>query len=82
MDGWTFLLAALLAGTLWLNAAVFVRGGTIIGVGSGSQFSTERFQTDHRKAFFGKALVVIRKEAAQATVRAGSPMLKTMETTF
>lgn len=60
-----------------------VTGGKIIGVDNGSQFSTERFQADHRKAFFGKALVVIDKESnSPISVKAESPMLKTTETTF
>ena len=55
-----------------------VTGGTIIGVDNGSQTSMERFQADHRKAFFGKALVVIRKDAGakDVTVKATSPMLE------
>lgn len=52
-----------------------VEGGTIIGVDNGSQFSTERFKANHRKAFFGKALVVIKKDAASIKVSANSPML-------
>ena len=38
----------------------------------------EHFQTDHRKAFFGRALVVIRKDAGakEVTVTATSPMLE------
>lgn len=54
-----------------------VSGGKIIGVDNGSQFSTERFKANHRKAFFGKALVVIGKEADAVTVKAESPMLRT-----
>lgn len=55
-----------------------VEGGAIIGVDNGSQTSMERFQADHRKAFFGKALVVIRKDAGakDVTVTATSPMLQ------
>ena len=55
-----------------------VTGGTIIGVDNGSQTSMERFQADHRKAFFGKALVVIRKDTGNKdiTVTATSPMLE------
>lgn len=58
-----------------------VTGGTIIGVDNGSQTSMERFKADHRKAFFGKALVVIRKDAdaKEVTVTATSPMLKESE---
>lgn len=56
-----------------------VSGGTIIGVDNGSPFSTERFKADHRKAFFGKALVVIDKDktSGSITVTAKSPMLET-----
>lgn len=32
----------------------------IIGVDNGSQFSAERFKADHRKVFFGKAMVILR----------------------
>lgn len=56
-----------------------VTGGTIIGVDNGSQTSTERFKADHRKAFFGKALVVIAKEKGRGSISltAESPMLET-----
>lgn len=38
----------------------------IIGVDNGSQFSTERFKDNHRKAFFGKAMLILRvKDAAK-----------------
>lgn len=37
-------------------------GATIEGVDNGSQFSMERFKADHRKAFFGKCMVVLRKQ--------------------
>lgn len=36
-----------------------VTGGTIAGVDNGSQTSMERFQANHRKAFFGKCIVVV-----------------------
>ena len=36
-------------------------GATIEGVDNGSQFSMERFKADNRKAFFGKCMVVLRK---------------------
>ena len=54
-----------------------VSGGTVIGVDNGSPTSMERFKADHRKAFFGKALVVIRKDKDAGLVRleAVSPML-------
>ena len=56
-----------------------VSGGTVIGVDNGSPTSMERFKADHRKAFFGKALVVIRKDKDAGLVRleAVSPMLAT-----
>lgn len=59
-----------------------VNGGKIIGVDNGSPFSTERFQANHRKTFFGKALVVIQKESKNISIKAESPMLKTTEKTF
>ena len=40
----------------------------IIGVDNGSQFSTERFKADHRKAFFGKAMVILRVKDPQQPV--------------
>ena len=54
-----------------------VSGGTVIGVDNGSPTSMERFKADHRKAFFGKALVVIRKDKDAGPIRleAVSPML-------
>lgn len=54
-----------------------VSGGTVIGVDNGSPTSMERFKADHRKAFFGKALVVIRKDkdAGPIRLKAVSPML-------
>lgn len=36
-------------------------GATIEGVDNGSQFSMERFKADNRKAFFGRCMVVLRK---------------------
>ena len=61
-----------------------VDGGTILGADNGSQFSMERFQPSqagavqfHRKAFFGKAVLVVRPDGRQPfTVTAVSPMLK------
>ncbi len=41
----------------------------IIGVDNGSQFSTERFKADHRKAFFGKAMVILRVQDSSKPVR-------------
>lgn len=54
-----------------------VSGGTVIGVDNGSPTSMERFKADHRKAFFGKVLVVIRKDKDAGPIRleAVSPML-------
>lgn len=54
-----------------------VSGGTVIGVDNGSPTSMERFKADHRKAFFGKALVVIRKDKDAGPIRLEtvSPML-------
>lgn len=59
-----------------------VDGGTIIGVDNGSPFSTERFKASHRKAFFGKALVVIRRGAGNVSLTASSPMLQTAVASF
>lgn len=59
-----------------------VDGGTVIGVDNGSPFSMESFKANHRKAFFGKALVVIKKNAANITVSARSPMLKPTTAVF
>jgi beta-galactosidase len=58
-----------------------VTNGTIAGVDNGSQFSMERFQSDHRKAFFGRALVVVRvaDSSRPVTVTAKSAMLRTAE---
>ena len=70
----------------WAEDAItfHVDGGTILGAENGSQFSMERFQPSqagavqfHRKAFFGKAGVVVRPDGRQPfTVTAVSPMLK------
>ena len=50
----------------------------IIGVDNGSQFSTERFKADNRKAFFGKCMVVLRvKDATKpVTLKAQATDLK------
>jgi len=61
-----------------------VDGGTILGADNGSQFSMERFQPQqpgarqfHRKAFFGKAMLVVRTDGkTPLRVTACSPMLK------
>ncbi len=56
------------------NQIYFVpTGATIEGVDNGSQFSMERFKADNRKAFFGKCMVVLRKngnEPIQLTAKA------------
>ena len=45
----------------------------IIGVDNGSQFSTERFKANHRKAFFGRCLVVLKSKSPNPiTLRARS----------
>jgi beta-galactosidase len=41
-----------------------VEGATIAGVDNGSQMSTERFKANHRKAFFGKCMIVLESEKA------------------
>lgn len=60
------------AGTLcpWATDDIHfdVSGGTIIGVDNGSQISTESFKADHRRAFYGKALVVIWQHDASTPV--------------
>ncbi|MCR5077076.1 MAG: DUF4982 domain-containing protein [Prevotella sp.] len=72
-------------GNLCPNAAddiVFsATNASIIGVDNGSQFSTERFKADHRKAFFGKCMVVLQRHAkaassAPVTLRARAVGLK------
>lgn len=59
-----------------------VEGGQIIGVDNGSQFSMQRFKDNHRKAFFGKALVVIKKNSENIKLSAKSPMLQSTTMTF
>lgn len=41
----------------------------IAGVDNGSQTSTERFQADHRQAFYGKCLVVLRSDKKGGSVK-------------
>lgn len=61
-----------------------VTGGKIIGVDNGCPFSMERFQADHRKAFMGKALVVIRPDdnTRSVTLKAVSPTLQATDLSF
>ncbi len=42
---------------------------TIAGVDNGSQTSTERFQANHREAFYGKCLVIIKSGKADGKVK-------------
>ena len=51
---------------------------TIAGVDNGSQTSTERFQANHRQAFYGKCLVVLRsgKKGGHAKLTAKGVDLK------
>ena len=50
----------------------------IAGVDNGSQTSTERFKANHRKAFYGKCLVVLRsdRKKGEATLKAKGVDLK------
>ena len=60
-------------GTLcpWAENEIYfsAENADIIGVDNGSQFSTERFKSDHRKAFFGKAMVILRVKDPQKPVQ-------------
>ena len=49
-----------LAGQAGLKCSVGEEQPRIIGVDNGCQTSLERFKADHRKAFFGKCLVVLK----------------------
>lgn len=51
---------------------------SIAGVDNGSQTSTERFKANHRKAFYGKCLVVLRsdRKKGEATLKAKGVDLK------
>lgn len=42
--------------------------GRIIGVDNGSPISTERFKADHRKAFFGRCLVVVQNNGTSGPI--------------
>jgi beta-galactosidase len=57
---------------------------TIAGVDNGSQVSMESFRADHRKAFHGKCLMVLKagKKRGAATVTASSEGLKSAVTTI
>ncbi len=54
------------------------------GVDNGSPVSLERFKADHRKAFYGKAMLIIQNngEEGPVTVTATSPGLKPFTTTI
>jgi len=53
-----------------------VDGAEILGTDNGNPISMERFKSPLRKAFNGKALLVIRPTADNYTVKAKSPDLK------
>ncbi len=57
-------------------------GATIAGVDNGCQTSMERFKANHRKAFFGKCLVVVQagRQPGTATLKAQSADLEQAET--
>ena len=44
-------------------------GGFIAGVDNGSPISMERFKADHRRAFYGKCLVVVQSNGDSAPIR-------------
>ena len=54
------------------------------GVDNGSPISLERFKSDKRKAFYGKAMLIVRNDGTQGpiTVRATSPNLAPFTTTI
>ncbi|MDE6326770.1 MAG: DUF4982 domain-containing protein, partial [Duncaniella sp.] len=54
------------------------------GVDNGSPVSLERFKADHRKAFYGKAMLIVQNNGAEGpvTVTATSPGLKPFTTTI
>lgn len=54
------------------------------GVDNGSPISLERFKADHRKAFYGKAMLIVQNngEEGPVTVTATSPGLKPFTTTI
>ena len=53
-----------------------------VGVDNGSPVSLERFKADRRKAFYGKALIILQNNGADgaATLTAASPGLATAKT--
>ena len=57
---------------------------TIAGVDNGSQTSMERFKANHRKAFFGKCLVVVQAGNSQGSIilKAQAPDLESAEITL
>lgn len=65
-------------GTLcpWAENEIYfsAENADIIGVDNGSQFSTERFKSDHRKAFFGKAMVILRIKDPQKPAWRSRPL--------
>lgn len=58
--------------------------GKNVGVDNGSPISMERFKADHRKAFYGKAMLIVQSDgtAGNINVKATSPKLKAAETTI
>ena len=56
--------------------------GKNVGVDNGSPISMERFKADHRKAFYGKAMLIVQSDgtAGNINVKATSPKLKAAET--
>ncbi len=68
------------------NEVTFSVEGSAVneGVDNGSPISLERFKADKRKAFYGKALLILRNDHGRkgpATVTATSPGLKTASVT-
>jgi beta-galactosidase len=55
--------------------------GRNVGVDNGSPTSLERFKSDNRKAFYGKALLIVQSDGEKGSiaVRATSPDLKPAE---
>ena len=65
----------------WADNEIFfsVEGsGTNVGVDNGSPISLEKFKADRRKAFYGKALVIVQSDGNKGDIRvkAASPGLK------
>ena len=56
--------------------------GRNVGVDNGSPISMERFKDDHRKAFYGKAMLIVQNDGTpgQINVKATSDGLKSSET--